>query len=84
MPIKATLPNSLILNQVRFSSLSKQGLKTTTGQFEGTPANAISQERPSTVPINDTTKVKPPIDITLNSRNGTLTYLGYLQQNKRI
>lgn len=73
-----------ILDQVKGSQLSKQGLTSPTGIFEGTPENVAIVERGYSVP-NAATIIAPtqnPIDVTFNSRKSP-TYLDYLRSVKR-
>lgn len=73
-----------VLNQVKGSQLSKQGLTSQTGIFEGTPENVAIVERGYSVP-NASTVISPlqsPIDVTFNSRKAP-TYLDYLRSVKR-
>jgi len=73
-----------LLNQIKDSQLSKQGLTNPTGIFEGTPQNVAILQRGYSVP-NKSTVIPPyqsPIDQTFNSRIAP-TYIDYLKSAKR-
>ena len=71
-----------LINQIKNSNLSKQGNKTTTGVFEGTPQNVTLVRRGETVPT--VSSVIPanvnPIDATFNAVNQR-TYLEFLRSS---
>lgn len=71
-----------IINQITKSNLSKQGKKTTTGVFEGTPQNVALVRRGVSYPT--ATAVIPasvnPIDASFNAVNQG-TYLDFLRSS---
>ena len=71
-----------ILDQIKTSKLSKQGLTSTTGVFEGTPDNVALVERGVQVPITSRAipPIQSPIDISTNSV-AQPTYLDFLRSS---
>lgn len=69
-----------VLQQIKRSNLSKQGLTNPSGVFEGVPANVAAVLRGSSVPINSPAipPIQNPIDVVYESRPQP-TYLTYLQ-----
>lgn len=71
-----------VINQLTKSNLSKQGKKTTTGVFEGTPQNVAVVRRGVSYPT--VTSVVPanvnPIDASFNAVNQS-TYLDFLRSS---
>lgn len=78
MPSQVILRQGLMLNQVRQSTLSKQGQTTTNGVFEAQPQNGVIGQRGYTVPRSNAERVRPPIDVVFNRRRND-TYLDYLK-----
>lgn len=74
-----------LLEQIKKSNLSKQGLTSETGIFEGTPQNVVIVQRDQSVP-NASSVLKPivnPIDVVYGAKPQP-TYLDYLKSvNKK-
>lgn len=83
MPSQVILRQGLMLNQIRQSSLSKQGQTTTNGVFEGQPQNGVIGQRDYTVPRSSAERIKPPIDVVFNRRRND-TYLDFLKASGKI
>lgn len=73
-----------LLDQIKKSQLSKQGLTNPSGIFEGTPENVAIVERGYSVPNGSSiiSVTQSPIDQTFNSRKAP-TYLDYLKSTKK-
>lgn len=77
---------TMILNQILDSKLSKQGKTTVSGVFEGQPQNALIGARGFTTPTGEQ-RVDAPIDATIafnNQQTQAATYLEHLQREGRI
>jgi len=67
-----------ILNQIRKSTLSKQGQTSISGVFESQPANEINKQRGFTTPSSNPLPVPKPIDVVFTPSN-QMTYLDSLK-----
>ena len=77
---------TMIINQVYDSKLSKQGKTTTTGIFEGVPENSLVAVRGFTAPTGEQ-GVDVPIDAVVainNQQTQASTYLEHLQRERRL
>lgn len=74
-----------LIDQVKKSQLSKQGKTSTTGIFEGVPANVAAVTRTRTYPTSTyRTPVAPsPIDATFDAKP-QLTYLDYMRAVNKL
>ena len=77
---------TLIIDQIYNSKLSKQGKTSTTNVFEGTPQNALVGARGFITPTGEE-RVDAPIDFVVASNNKQTqapTYLEHLKKENRI
>jgi hypothetical protein len=76
---------SFIRKQIQKSQLSKKGLTSTTGIFEGTPQNVAVALRGSSVPLASSviSVSQNPIDVTYSGKPQP-TYLDYLKTVNKV
>ena len=69
-----------VLQQVKKSGLSKKGLTTITGVWEGVPSNVAAVARAQGVPLGSSVApvIQNPIDVTYGALSQP-TYLSYLK-----
>lgn len=74
-----------ILDQIEKSQLSKHGLTSTTGIFEGTPENVAITQRGSSKPLADSviSVSQAPIDVVYGAKPQP-TYLDYLKTVNKV
>ena len=72
-----------LVPQIEASRLSKQGKKSVTGIFEGTPENAANARKTITVP-NNSPQSALLYNQSLGNQKAASTYLDYLKQEKKI
>lgn len=74
-----------LIEQIKKSQLSKHGLTSTTGIFEGTPENVIIAQRGYSVPLADSVipVSQAPIDVVYGAKPQP-TYLDYLKTVNKV
>lgn len=79
---QAVLSANMALNQIVASNLSKKGLTSLTGVFEGAPQNYVNQQRGFTVPQGGTPdRGFQPLDVIFTRNNPT--YVEYMRNANR-